>query len=132
VPDDPIGREIAQMRKDNAEDFAQVRSSINDGMAQIRGAMSGLVSRELHDAQLDRIRDQVAMVSRDLDKLVAAVNADREADKRRREDEAAATTRRREVEDDRRASDRRQVRGALIAAVLGVVVQILFATGVLP
>jgi hypothetical protein len=121
VPDDPIGREIRQMRADLKEDLNELRTDL-----------AGLVSRELHDAQLARVRDQVATVSRDLDKLVAAVSADRETDKRRREAEAEAEKRRSEAAADRSAADRRQVKGALIAAVLSVVVQILFATGVLP
>jgi hypothetical protein len=121
VPEDPIGREIRQLRADLKEDLGEIRADL-----------AGLVSREVHDAHLGRISDRVSTVERGLDRLVAVVDADREAEKRRREDEAKTEVRRREIEDERRAADRRQVKGALIAAVLGVIVQILFATGVLP
>jgi hypothetical protein len=106
VPDDPIDR---------------LRVDLKEDLAEIRGDIGRLVSRELHDVQLERVRDQVATVARDLDRLVKAVADDREEDKKRRE---AAKL--------RRDADRRVTKGALIAAALGIVAQILNSTGVLP
>jgi len=103
VPDDPIGREIAQFRKDVKEDFAD-----------LRGNLAGLVSRDVHDAQLGRIADRVSTVERDLDRLVGAIEADRKGTA------------------EKRAADRRVVSGALLAAALGIVMQLLSSTGITP
>lgn len=143
MPDDPIGREIAQMRKDhaedfaqlrrdNTEDFAQLRTSFNDGLAQIRSAMSGLVPRELHDAQLERLRDQAAADRRDLDRLTAAVEAERRAEEQRREAAAEQRKEDQRAEAAERAANRRILHGALWTAGIGILIQILSTAGVLP
>lgn len=143
MAEDPIGREIAQLRKDhgedfaqlrrdNADDFAQLRASFNDGLAQIRSMLSGMVPRELHDAQLERLRDQASADRRDLDRLTAAVEADRKAEEQRRE--AAAEQRKldQRAEAAERAANRRILLGALWTAGVGILMQILSSAGVLP
>ena len=105
MPDDPINR---------------LRLDLKEDLAALRGDLAKLVSRELHDAQLDRVRDQVATVVRDLDRLNAAVEADREAAKKRRE-----------IEAEHRAADRRMTKGALLGVALSIVVQVLSNAGVL-
>jgi hypothetical protein len=103
VPEDAIGREIRQLRSDIKEDLGEIRRDL-----------LGLVSREVHDAQLGRISDRVSNVERDLDKLVNAIEADRKAGV------------------ERRAADRRMVIGAMLAAGLAIVVDLVSATGVTP
>lgn len=98
--DDESARAIQQLRTDLRDDIAEVRSAINS-----------LVSREVHEIQLARMGDRVQAVERDLDRLVAAIEADRK------------TTA------ERRSSDRRMVIGALLAAALSVAVQVLFGSG---
>lgn len=143
MPEDPIGREIAQMRKDhgedfaqlrkdNSDDFAQLRSSFNEGLAQIRSMLSGMVPRELHDAQLERLRDQAGADRRDLDRLVAAVDGDRKADQQRREAEAEQRKADLRGEAVERAANRRMLLGAIWAAGIGILMQILSSAGVLP
>jgi hypothetical protein len=143
MADDPVGREIAQMRKDHAEDFAQLRrdsaedfsqlrTSVSEGLAQIRTAMASFVPRELHDVQLDRLRDLVATNARDLDRLASAVEADRKADADRRAQEAEQREADRRAEVERAAANRRVLQGAMWAAGLGILVQILSAAGVIP
>jgi hypothetical protein len=103
VTEDAIGREIRQLRSD-----------IKDDLGEIRRDLLGLVSREVHDAQLGRISDRVSNVERDLDKLVNAIEADRKTGV------------------ERRAADRRMVIGAMLAAGLAIVVDLVSATGVTP
>lgn len=103
MPEDAIGREIAQLRKDIKEDLAEFRNDL-----------AGLVSRDLHDAQLGRVNDRVDSLRKDFDRLVEAIEKDR------------TTTA------DRRAADRRVVSGAMLAAGLGIVMQLLSSTGITP
>lgn len=103
MTDDATAREIAQLRKDLKED-----------LGELRGDLAGLVSREVHDAQLGRVGDRVDSVRRDLDRLVEAIATDRK------------------TASDRRDGDRRMVVGAMLAAGLGIVIQILSSTGVTP
>lgn len=103
MTDEAIGRELAQLRKDLKEDLGELRTDL-----------AGLVSRDVHDAHLGRIADRVSTVERDVDRLVQAIETDRKT---------AA---------DRRDGDRRMVWGALLAAGLGIVVQILSSTGIAP
>lgn len=100
MPDDPIGREIAQFRKDVKEDFGELRSDL-----------AGLVSREVHDAQLGRVNDRVTNVEKSVERLVGALEADKTANA------------------ERRAADRRMVVGAMLAAALSIVVDVVSATG---
>lgn len=103
MTDDATAREIAQLRKDLKEDLGDLRTDL-----------AGLVSREVHDAQLGRVGDRVDSVRRDLDRLVEAIATDRK------------------TASDRRDADRRMVVGAMLAAGLGIVIQILSSTGVTP
>ncbi len=114
MPDDPIGREIAQMRKDSAEDFNQLRGDLKDGLNNIRTGLAGMVTRDVHDLALSRVTDRLSIVERDLDRLVNAIEAERK------------TT----VE--RRAADRRVINGAVLAAALGIEMQVLSSTGIAP
>lgn len=97
------------------EDAAQaLRVDLKEGLAGIRTDLSKLVSRDVHDAQLGRISDRVLSVERDLDRLVAAIEADRKATA------------------EKRAADRRVVSGAMLTAGLGIVMQLLSSTGITP
>jgi t-SNARE complex subunit (syntaxin) len=100
MPDDPIGREIAQFRKDVKDDFTELRSDL-----------AGLVSREVHDAHLGRVNDRVTNVEKSVERLVGALEADKTANT------------------ERRAADRRMVVGAMLAAALSIVVDVVSATG---
>ncbi len=96
---------------ESARAIQQLRTDLRDDIAEVRTAINSLVSREVHEIQLARMGDRVQAVERDLDRLVAAIEADRK------------TT------IERRSSDRRMVIGALLAAALSVAVQVLFGSG---
>lgn len=100
MAEDAIGREIKQFRADMKEDLGEIRADL-----------SHLVSREVHDAHLGRVNDRVTNVEKSVERLVGALEADK------------ATTA------ERRAADRRMVIGALIAAGLSIVVDVVSATG---
>jgi septal ring factor EnvC (AmiA/AmiB activator) len=117
VADDALGREIKQLRADLKED-----------LAEFRPLLAGLVSREVHDVQLGRVTDRISTVERDLDRLVAAMEAERRAEAERRKTEADQ----KRADEERRAADRRITKGALLGAIIGIVVQVLSSTGILP
>jgi hypothetical protein len=117
VADESLGREIKQLRDDLKED-----------LGEFRAILAGLVSREVHDVQLGRVTDRISTLERDLDRLIAAIDADRRADAERRKIEADE----KRALKDRQATDRRTVWGAVLVAALGVVIQFLSSTGVLP
>jgi len=110
VADESLGREIKQLRSDLKEDLAEFRT-----------ILAGLVSREVHDVQLGRVTDRISTLERDLDRLIVALDASRKAEAEERKAVA-----------DRRATDRRTVWGAVLVASLGVVIQVLSSTGILP
>lgn len=103
MTDDAVARELAQLRHDIKEDVAELRTDL-----------AGLVSRDLHNAELGRVGDRVDSVRRDVDRLVLAIETDRKSNH------------------DRRDADRRMVWGALLAAGLGIIIQILSSTGIAP
>lgn len=100
MSDEAIARELKQLRQDFKEDFAEIRAGLG-----------ALVSKDVHDAHLGRVIDRVSNVEKDLERLVNAIESDRKS------------------ASERRSQDRRMVIGALLAAGLGIIVQILFSTG---
>ena len=95
----------------SAQAIQQLRTDLRNDIAEVRSAISSLVSKDVHEVQLGRMNDRTQQVERDLDRLVNAIEVDRRT--------AAGN----------RNADRRVVIGALLAAAMSIVVQIVLGSG---
>ena len=107
MTDEQLRREIQQLREDTKE-----------GISGVHHAIRQLVSREVHDVQLERLQDRIVNVERDVVQAEAKMAEWERSEKERRESAQ-----------QNRLQDRRMVIAALLSVAASILVQILRTTG---